>query len=231
MRLPLLIKTWNLNRSINKIGLKSVVLLLTLFLFTGCIEIVEDITVHADRSGTVSYRLETSGAGGFINGLASLLDVSVEDNVRREAEKLIRALQDQEGISNIGYNLGGRSGIYFLQFDFSNYRSLNDALYAISGNQKTFFSPGYIKIGRSRIRKLNFSPLINKYIQKEGLELPSPLITDNIIYKSVIRTPADIKRVRSGVTANQKSPRQTMQKFMLTEVINGEVNTGIKVRY
>jgi hypothetical protein len=211
--------------------MRTWIFLPVLFFLSGCIEIVEEITIHPDKSGTISYRLETTEAGSFLSGLAGLFNVSVDEDLKREAEKLTRELEKQEGISNIQYNLGGRSGEYFLQFDFNRCTSFNNALYSLGGNSKTPFSPGYIKIGKSHFKKFNFSPWLKRYIEKEEMELPSTYLTDNIVFKSVVNTPADIIRVKHTVGDVQSSPRKTIQQFLLTDLLDGQVNSGIRIRY
>lgn len=207
------------------------IFLLPVILLTGCIEIVEDITIHPDRSGTVSYSIEVTKAGALLSGLASLVDASWEGQIRMEADNFIRRLQAQPGISNIHYDLPGRNGTYSLTFDFEKESDFNEAIYEVSGNKKTIFSPGYLKIGNSRIKKFNFSPWLRRYIENQDLEMPSPLITDNIYFRSVIHTPEDIKRVNSETQGAFKSSRETVQKFLMTDILNGEVNTGIRIRY
>ena len=207
-----------------------VILAPLLLLLQGCIEIVEEITVNKDKSGHVSYRLETEGAGGLISGLTGLFDISIEDAVRQEAEKLVRELQHQEGISNIRYSLG-RSGNYFLEFDFAHYRDFNHAVYSLGGSKKTIFTPGYLRIGSSRFRKFNFAPWINRYIKKEEIAPPSPFLSDNVYFKSCINTPEDIKSVRNGSYDAGKNPRRTVQRFRLSDILSKEINTGIRIRY
>lgn len=204
----------------------SIVLILS-----GCIEIVEDITIHNDKSGTFQYRIETSQGGSFLQNLTRLIDVSVEDQFRFEAEKFISELETQPGISNIHYNLNGRSGSYFLQFDFSDYKSFNNTLYAINGSKKTIFTPGYIKIGKSRFKKINLSPWLKMYIEKEHIEFPSPLLGDMITYKAIVHVPDEINRIKPGDTFIDRSQRKTIQQFRFKDILEGKVNTGIKIRY
>jgi len=59
-----------------------------LVLFTGCIEIVEKIKVNEDRSGTMTYRIETDEFGTFINMISGMMDESFENEIRKELWKL-----------------------------------------------------------------------------------------------------------------------------------------------
>lgn len=214
-----------------KINSSLFFLLALSFLLTSCIELIEELTINKDRSGTLSYRIETHGGGDFLNGLSGLFSNSIEDQLILEAEKLIQELKTQPGISNLRYNLQGGAGSFYLQFDFDKHGSINSALYAISGYKKSFFSPGYIKISRSHLKKMNFTPWLNRYLEKEEIDFQSPFITDHIYFKSIVRVPDDINRARPEGLELGRSGRETQQKFRLTDILEGSSNTGIKIRY
>lgn len=199
--------------------------------FSSCLEIIEKISIHDNKSGTVSYSLQAQDGGSIFSSLTSLFSMSVENEVRREADKLIGELLKQPGISNVKYNLSGSSASYYLQFDFSDYKSFNNALYAISGNKKTFFSPGYLKVTNSRFKKLNFSPYIKKYLERENVEFPSPLITEMIYFKSVVQVPGAIRRVKPSGKTTKLDSQQATQRFKLSEIMENKVDTGLKIRY
>ena len=209
---------------------KTVFLFLILsVLFTGCIEIVEEISVNKNKSGSVIYRIETNEAGFFLNNLSGLFDISVEDQVRKEAQKFINKLQSQPGISNISYNLNSRSGDYYLQFDFSDHKQFNNAIYAMSGNKKTMFTPSYFKISKNRFKKINFSPWLKRYMEKEEIEFPSPMMTEMITYTSVINLPKTIKKAKPSSV--KISDTQAIQKISFSEIIDGKANTGMRIKY
>lgn len=208
-----------------------IILLFFLLFFTGCIEIIEEITVNKDKSGTISYRIETTEGSSLFSSLTSLFTSSVEDQLRIESDKYIGKLLKQPGITNIQYDLKGRSGSYFLQFDFSDDKSFNNALYAISGNKKTFFAPGYIKIGKNRFKKINFSPWLKKYLEREKIEIPNSVIAEMISFRSILHTPENIKRTSPGNTVKKRSDSETYQLFKLTEILENKVNTKLKVGY
>lgn len=192
---------------------------------------MEDIWIERDKSGTITYSIETPGAGGLLQGLASMLNSPAEQNVRNEVGKVIRELERQEGISNLRYNLDGRAGRYFVQFDFNHVSDYNNAIYALVGSKKNLFTPGYLKAGSTRFKKIDFSRWVNKYFEKEDLEKPSPFITDNISFRSVIHAPGDIRGIKSRTVASTPTPQSVEQKFLLTDILDGNVNTGMRIRY
>jgi hypothetical protein len=202
-----------------------------LFGLTSCFELVEEIEIKKDKSGSVSYRIESEEGGSFIENMTGMLQLSVDDAVRSEAEKMVRALQAQPGISNIHFNLSGSITGSSIQFDFDHPKSLNAALYKISGNTKKWFSPGYFKVGCGGFKRINFAPWITRYLEKEKIDLPPAYVTDLVAYKTVVHVPADIRKVKPTGQVKQTADRKAEARYLLTNVLDESVNTGMKIRY
>jgi len=230
-RFPILVHILRIKELKKTKFLTFVQLLAVFFLFTSCIDIVEEMTIHSDRSGSLAYRIEISGAGNFLSELTGMFSASVEDQIKVEANQFIQILKTQDGITNLQYNLTGGPGTYFLEFDFKDHESLNNSLYAIGGAKKTMFSPGYIKIGKSKFKKLNFTPWLNRYLKQEEIEFQSPFITDNIAFVSVVNVPEDISGTKPADKNVYGFLRKTRQEFRLSDILEGESNTSLKIRY
>ena len=194
----------------------------------GCIEITEEITIEKDESGSVTYRISSPAAGGLLSGLLSMIDPDVERGIVMETEKLIRVLKSQKGISNIRYSLQGGQDGYFVTFDFADCTDFNTALYAMGGAKRTFLSPDYMKISKRRFKKFNFTPSLKRYLDREGLALPAPALSSNVTFRSTVHTPRDIRKVKNGT---RKDTRTSVQRFRISDILDGKANTGINVRY
>lgn len=218
-----------LKHFLNKISL-ILIIFAQLFL-SSCLELVEEIKVNKNKSGTIIYSIESMDGGNIFSSLTSMFNISLEDQIRVEADKLVQQLLNQPGISNVEYNLNGRTGTYYVKFDFQNHQSVNNAFYAVSGNKKTFFTPGYFKISGHRFKKINFAPWLKKYLEKEEIDLPQHLIADMIVFKSVIEVPNNIRRVTPRDTKISSSNRETTQRFTLSAILANEVDTGVKIRF
>ncbi|MFU8844364.1 MAG: hypothetical protein ACNA7V_11215 [Bacteroidales bacterium] len=200
-------------------------------IFSGCIEIEEKIVIKSDQSGSVSYSVNTSEVGSLLVGLSGLLGIEPDEQINDEAEKLISILKEQPGIHNISYNLKHSKGRYYLRFDFTDAASFNKALYRMGGQKKTIFSPGYLKINHTRFRKLNFSPYLTNYLQKEGKEVNSLLYSDLLIFRSEIHFPEKIKRTNKKELLIAPDQTSLSQKFKFRDILENNSNTGIKVRF
>ncbi|MEZ5084489.1 MAG: hypothetical protein R2750_13750 [Bacteroidales bacterium] len=199
--------------------------------FTGCIEIVEKITVHSNKSGKASYSLNTNQRGFFLNNLAGFFDNSLQDEVILEAKKFANQLKNQPGISNVHINTDLATNNFELSFEFDNSKNLNNALYKMSGNKKTMFSPGYLKIKRHRLKKFNFSPWVKPYLERENIEIPDMYITSMITFSSIIELPEEIISYNPSSIKISHDSKIVKNSYSLQNIIEGKVNTGIRIKY
>jgi len=205
--------------------------LLIVFSLSGCLEISETIKVNKDRSGKITYKLKSSNTGNFLSKISGLFDISIEDQVVTEAEKFIRQLRNQEGISNIQQDFDKYRGSYSVSFDFVNSKYFNEALYNMAGSKKNIFTPGYIKVKNSRFKKINFSPWIKRYLEKEKIELPASPLTELITFTSIVELPNKIIKVKPKDVIIGKNQKEVKQEFQLIKITSGEANTGIRIRF
>ena len=205
----------------------AIVLLLST---TSCIDLHEKLNLHADRSGTLSYTLDINQANGLLGLLSGFMDQSYQNQLNVQLQEWTGKLVKQKGISEVKYTANFDQGFISLSFDFSNAKSLNKALYAVSDNRKTWLSPSYIKIKKHRMKKFNIAPYIKQYLNKEEVK-PDPAILKHIGYTSTIEAPEVIKNVSAENTTLNEEGTSVSQHFEIEDVINNRVNTGIKIRY
>ncbi len=207
-----------------------ILLILSLFL-TSCIEIVEEITINKNRSGNLSIKVESDNAGSILNIVNNFMGNSYDDEIKAELNRIAKKLQGEKGIQNVKVNLNEKDVQYGISCDFSNSNDLNQALYKAFGYTKSIFSPGYIKVRKHKMKKLNIAPFLKKYLDKEDITIPDTYITDLIDYKCIYHLPDKIKGT-SNKNAVINSATQTVSiKFPIQEVLGNEANTGIKIRY
>ncbi|MCD4695655.1 MAG: hypothetical protein K8S16_05370 [Bacteroidales bacterium] len=202
-----------------------------LLFFSSCLEIVEKVTVNENKSGKISYTLKTNESGSLLNLLSGLFDASIEDQVITETNKLIGQLQGQPGISNIHFSTQSKNGLFALSFEFDNTKYLNRALYKMSGSKKTIFTPGYMKISRHKFKKINFSPWLKMYFEKENTELPDPYIISMISFSSVIEFPGKIKKIQPKTLKAGPENKSVSKTYYLLNILEEKTNTGIRVKY
>lgn len=208
-------------------------LFLTMFLivFTSCIEIVETITINENLSGSIKYSVETSELASIFNNFSGFLEEGYEKDLEKVINKYVAVLDHEDGISNVNYIIDKRKGNYGFSFDFENSKKLNIALYNISGNKKGFFSPSYLKLSKKKLKKLNISPWVKKYLERENIEIPESSLTNMIDFKSVYKLPGKINSTSNSRAKIKENKQSAVTNYSLTDIIENKVNSGIRIRF
>lgn len=111
--------------------------LITSFLFvclilTSCIEIVDDLTLNADGSGTFKYSINLSSSKAKINSILALdsLDgnpVPSKDEIKLKVNEFKTKLAQKEGIKNVVIEEDYTNYFFKLTCDFEDVNALQDA--------------------------------------------------------------------------------------------------------
>lgn len=205
-----------------------VVILLSL---SSCIEIIEEIHINEDKSGSLSYRLESSQLGYIFNQLSNLIDIKIEDQLKEKAQDIAILLKQKDGISRVEFNMDPKTMDYELKCNFSDSKKLNAALYEVFGYKKTIFTPSYLKVSSHSAKKINFAPMLKSYLEDEEIEIPSGYLSDVIYFKSAIYLPKKVKKTKGSQVNILAEKNMTSQKFKIRDVIENQVDVGIKIRY
>lgn len=102
------------------------------FLLTSCIEILDDITLHNDGSGTLKYNVNLSASKLKINSILALdsLDgkrVPSIEEIRTEIQRFKNSFEKKEGITNVQLEMDFENYLFKLQCDFTSVMALQDA--------------------------------------------------------------------------------------------------------
>lgn len=111
----------------------SFVLLFSLLGLTSCIEIIDDITLKNDGSGTLKYTINLSESKVKINSILALdsLDGKKVPSISEMEERIAsfkKKLSAKTGISNVTIESNFTTYIFKLQCDFTNVIALQNAL-------------------------------------------------------------------------------------------------------
>jgi hypothetical protein len=105
-------------------------LLLTL---SSCIEIIDDLSIKSDGSGTLKYTVNLSSSKVKVNTILALDSIdgkkvpSITD-VKQKIDQFIKTLDAQNGISNVKVDANYTDFIFKFQCDFTNVTLLQDGL-------------------------------------------------------------------------------------------------------
>jgi len=196
-----------------------------------CIEIVEEITVNEDQSGSMSISAGLANANTIFGLMGSFADISIMDDLEMEVEVIMSKLKAQEGISNVHFSKLDKGGKYALSFDFENSKVLNNALYAVNDQKKTFFQPSFYKIRKNKYHRKNITNWANMLLEKEKENLPDESIFDLIQYKAVVNLPREVQSVKATDVEVSKDKKTVSTNNFISDILNKRINTAIKVKY
>ena len=217
------------------IKFKRILLLLTVVVVSismqSCIEIVEEITVNEDKSGSMSLSAGASGNNSFVGLIGAFTDITFLDDLEIEAGIIVSKLKTQEGISNVHFSKPGSGSNYSLTFDFKNSKALNNALYAVNDQEKKFFGPSFYKISKNKYRRKNITTWAKVLLESEKENIPDEAIFDLIEYKAVVHLPRPVKLVKADDVVVSKDETTVSTSNYISDILNNKINTGMKVRY
>ena len=104
-------------------------------LFSSCIELIDDLTVHNDGSGTFKYTLNLSASKIKVNSILALdsLDgkkVPSMAEIKAKANSFAANLKTQLGITNVTMSVNDADLIIKLSFDFNSVLNFKNGLEA-----------------------------------------------------------------------------------------------------
>jgi len=202
-----------------------------LFLFNGCIEIVEEITLNKDQSGTVSFYMDLGSLGGMAMNMGeAYMQGSLLDQIKKLPETAAGILKGVNGLSNIT-PVTNKKGLYSVSFDFKNSKQLNQAIYKLFDVKKRFYEPNYVRITKKKLVKKNYAPILRLFLKKYVAQIKDTSILKLVAYRSTFIFPNAVKRF-SNKKAVLSADKKTLN-FICTveELLSSGMNIGNKVKY
>lgn len=103
------------------------------FLFTGCIEIIDDLTLNEDGSGTFKYHVNLSSSKVKVNSILALdsLDgkkVPSLDEIKSRIDHISQSLREQPGITRVDVDANYTDFILKISCDFNSLSALQIAI-------------------------------------------------------------------------------------------------------
>jgi hypothetical protein len=197
------------------------------FGMTSCIDLVEEVNINKNLSGSYEMRLETAGLGALMGQMGNMPEIPG----MKEMDQKIQLLKSQPGISNVKNNIKVKDMKFQIAFDFADPRSLNNALYTIAGIKPSIFVKKFLKIKDNKIVRPNLSPYLQKLIEEQNLsgELPSDDLLDYINYKFIVNTPSPVESVTSDRAMIQDGKMKVITSYSFRELLIEENNVYLRI--
>jgi hypothetical protein len=200
-----------------------------LFLFSGCFEIVEDISIHTNGSGTFSYTVNLSQSKNRLDGLMKLdssdgYRVPKQDEINQDISKIKTTLEKSPGITNIISTSDWVNYIFTLKFDFNSVSNLNLAVESVSLEISTDHkripeaSDNFDFTGKIFNRKSHY----DAKTQSPKLTARDKEILKDASYTCIFRFDNTIKSCSNADAKISKSGKAVMLKLNMLELATGQ---------
>jgi hypothetical protein len=108
-----------------------------IFLLSGCFEIVEDVTIHTNGSGTFFYTVNLSQSKSRLDGIMQMdstdgYRVPKQKEIDDDLAKAKATLEKSPGITNVICTSDWINYIFTMKFDFNSVSNLNLAVETVS---------------------------------------------------------------------------------------------------
>ena len=118
-----------------------------------------------------------------------------------------------------------------LSFDFSDDKSLNNALYALAREKKTFYKPAIYKVRTHRFVRKNLTEWAKQLIDEEKENIPDDLVFSFIKVKTKIQLPAPLKSVSVKNAVVGKDKKTVTLTNGLSDILETKQSIGFSIRF
>ena len=177
-------------------------LFVLIFSLSSCIEILDDLTIHADGSGTFRYNINLSSNKIKVNSILALdsLDgqkVPKIEDIKEKVQQFIKTLDAQNGISNVKIEENYTDFIFKFSCDFTNVLLLQEGI-------KTTIS--------SMTKEKNTSELNHNWITWDGTKLTRSIPTITLNKVKELKQ-SDIEQLKQGSYTSISRFDKPVEKF------------------
>jgi len=205
-------------------------LLLSLGL-TSCIDIIDEINLNADKSGTVFIGLESKMLASIMGMAEEQIDTSTINQFMSFPKESADRLKNIKGVHEINaFDIisKGRIGI---GFSFDNPKALNKAYYALLEMEKAWYQPNIVKIRKHKIIRMNLTPQLVKQIEKENPKLKDSEFVKYLNIKTILKLPNNIKEVECADDLRVIDNKEVAMRYSFLEVLKEKKSTAYKIRF
>ncbi|HEU4718861.1 MAG TPA: hypothetical protein VFU15_13550 [Bacteroidia bacterium] len=197
--------------------------------FSGCFEIVEDVTIHSNGSGTFFYTVNLSQSKVRLDGIMQLdstdgYRVPKKDEINGDILKAKSTLEKSPGITNVETTSDWTNYIFTMKFDFSSVNNLNLAVESVSQELTTDHkripeaSDNFAFAGKSFDRQSNY----DAKVQGPKLTPKDKEILKDATYTCIYRFDDAVKSCSNTDSKISKSGKSVMLKLNMLQLALGQ---------
>jgi hypothetical protein len=205
-------------------------------LFSGCFEIVEDVTIHSNGSGTFFYTINLSQSKNRLDGLMQLdssdgYRVPKRKEIDGEILKAKASLEKSPGITNVATTADWVNYIFTVKFDFNSVNNLNLAVEMLSQDLSSDHkripeaSDNFAYTGKIFDRKNHYdAKAMAPKMTKQDKE-----IMRNASYTCIYRFDNAVKSCSNKEAVISKSGKSVMLKLNMLQLAQGQKSVLNKI--
>ena len=198
------------------------------FFLVSCFEVVEEITVNNDGSGSINLTFNFSKSKTKLNSIM-LLDsinkykVPSKSGIKKYFEDTTNKIKNTAGITNVQYNSNFTDYIFNINCDFNNINTLNEVISNFSSlkeqqqikNNKHFT---YNKATKTFTRNYHYN-LENEFKKVENKDRT---IFDDANYTTIYRFESPIISSKNQYAKLSKNEKALMLRISATDIIKNQ---------
>ncbi|SEG24053.1 hypothetical protein [Sphingobacterium lactis] len=198
---------------------------------TSCFDIVEEINLKTNGSGSIQGTLNLSKSRTKAASLMKLdkidgFKIPSEAEIRREMATVVRLLQNTKGISNVKHTLDFKNYIASISCDFQNVQALNAYTATLAkhfkSNLNTYSNYSYNAGSKSFVRTYKHNPDATKEFNK--LRAENQKSFDQAYYTSIYRFQDHVQKQNNGSGKISPNKQAVMVKVSIPSLARGTTN-------
>ena len=215
-------------------------LIVTPFFATACLELEEEISLNKDGSGTYSMTIDMNEMMEMLQGLLSEEQLAETGGgmgqMDSTMESTAETLRSTDGISNVRHKTENYR--YSLSYDFSNIDVLN------STSSSSFGSQLNLGMGSDEDERYEWSPKTFERLpislenlldeageeNEQAIEMAKMMLGD-ASYKMIYHMPGKVKKISNDQAELSEDKKTVTLSVPLIELMEGEANLGNKIKF
>lgn len=216
--------------------LSAFLLFAGIVLLSGCFEIVEDVTLHDDGSGTFLYTVNMSQSKVRLDGILQLdstngYRVPKRKEIDDDILKAKNSLEKSPGITNVQTTTDWANYIYTIRFDFNSVNNLNLAVEKLSQDLTSDHqripeaSDNFAFTGKIFDRKSHY----DAKTQSKKMTAQDKEILKNASYTCIFRFDSPVQSCSNKKAIISKSGKSVMLKMNMLNLALGQESVVNKI--
>lgn len=220
--------------------MRKITLLISLLIgflsLTSCFDIVEEVDMKSNGSGTIKATLNLSKSKTKVASLMKLdkvegMKVPSQAEIRKEMNTVVGLLRQTQGISNVRHTLDFSDFIATISCDFKDVAALNTFAQTLSKHFKLnvsgYSSYGFNPLSKTFNRKHTHSADAKKEFDKLSPE--SKKSFNDAFYTSIYRFQEEVRAADNTQAKVSPNKKAVMLRLTVPDLINGKSNLSNKI--